>query len=393
MTSDNTVLFPTYARFPLAFERGEGVWLWDRDGRRYLDFTSGISVCNLGHVHPKVKARVEAQLARLWHTSNLYEQPLQEEVARHLTRFSGMAAAFFCNSGAEANEGAIKLARRYAQTVQGRNAGQVITFHQSFHGRTLATLTATGQEKVKQGFAPLPPGFVHVPYNDLAALEAAMSSETCAVLLEVVQAEGGVHPADADWLRGVRRLCDEYGALLIIDEVQTGMGRLGAWFGFQRYGVEPDIITMAKGLGNGIPVGAVLGKAHTIPAFGPGSHGSTFGGTPLAMSAALGTIETMEEERIPERARQMGQRLLNALRTALGDCPRVLEIRGEGLLLGIQLTEPAEPFIRAAQAKGLLTLAAGPRVIRLLPPLIVEEEHIEEAVGILQDVLTTFPGQ
>jgi len=388
-----SALFPTYARFPLAFERGEGVWLWDAAGRRYLDFTSGIAVCNLGHVHPRVKARVEAQLAKLWHTSNLYEQPLQEEVARKLTRLSGMDAAFFCNSGAEANEGAIKLARRYAQKVQGRNAGEVITFVQSFHGRTLATLTATGQNKVKEGFEPLPAGFKHVPYNDLAALEDAISDATCAVLLEVVQAEGGVHPADADWLRAVRRLCDEKGILLIIDEVQTGMGRLGAWFGFQRYGVEPDIVTLAKGLGNGMPVGAVLGKAHTIPAFTPGSHGSTFGGTPLAMSAALGTIETMEEERIPERALKMGERLMSALQAALADCLRVKDIRGKGLLLGIELAEPAEPFIRAAQAKGLLTLQAGPHVIRLLPPLVVEECHIDEAVGILQDVLTTFPGQ
>jgi len=388
-----SALFPTYARFPLAFERGEGVWLWDGAGRRYLDFTSGIAVCNLGHVHPRVKARVEAQLAKLWHTSNLYEQPLQEEVARKLTRLSGMDAAFFCNSGAEANEGAIKLARRYAQKVQGRNAGEVITFVQSFHGRTLATLTATGQNKVKEGFEPLPAGFKHVPYNDLAALEDAISDATCAVLLEVVQAEGGVHPADADWLRAVRRLCDEKGILLIIDEVQTGMGRLGAWFGFQRYGVEPDIVTLAKGLGNGMPVGAVLGKAHTIPAFTPGSHGSTFGGTPLAMSAALGTIETMEEERIPERALKMGERLMSALQAALADCLRVKDIRGKGLLLGIELAEPAEPFIRAAQAKGLLTLQAGPHVIRLLPPLVVEESHIDEAVGILQDVLTTFPGQ
>jgi len=388
-----TALFPTYARFPLAFERGEGVWLWDASGRRYLDFTSGIAVCNLGHVHPKVKARVEEQLARLWHTSNLYEQPLQEAVARRLTRLSGMTAAFFCNSGAEANEGAIKLARRYAQVVQGRQAGEVIAFRQSFHGRTLATLTATGQDKVKHGFAPLPAGFKHVPYNDLAALEKAMSPETCAVLLEVVQAEGGVHPADADWLRGVRRLCDERGVLLIVDEVQTGMGRLGAWFGYQRYGVEPDIVTLAKGLGNGMPVGAVLGKAHTVPAFSPGSHGSTFGGTPLAMSATLGTIDTMEEEGIPERAGRMGERLKAELRKALAGCPRVRDIRGMGLLLGIQLSEPAEPFIRAAQAKGLLTLSAGPDVIRLLPPLIVEEEHIREAVDILREVLTTFPGQ
>lgn len=388
-----TALFPTYARFPLAFERGEGVWLWDKDGRRYLDFTSGIAVCNLGHVHPKVKARVEEQLGKLWHTSNLYEQPLQEAVARRLTRLSGMDAAFFCNSGAEANEGAIKLARRYAQVVQGRPAGEVIAFHRSFHGRTLATLTATGQDKVKHGFEPLPLGFRHVPYNDLGALEKAMSADTCAVLLEVVQAEGGVHPADPDWLRGVRRLCDEYGALLIVDEVQTGMGRLGAWFGFQRYGVEPDIVTLAKGLGNGMPVGAVLGKAHTVPAFGPGSHGSTFGGTPLAMSAALGTIEAMEEERIPERAERMGRRLADELREALAGCPRVKDIRGKGLLMGIELTEAAEPFIRSAQAKGLLTLLAGPNVIRLLPPLIVEEEHIREAVDILRDVLTAFPGE
>jgi acetylornithine aminotransferase len=382
-----SALFPTYSRFPLSFVRGEGVWLWDAGGRRYLDFTSGIAVCNLGHVHPKVKARVQEQLGKLWHTSNLFEQPLQEEVAAHLNRLSGMDAVFFCNSGAEANEGAIKLARRYAQVVQGREAGEVITFHQSFHGRTLATLTATGQDKVKHGFQPLPQGFKQVPYNDLAALEEAITPATCAVMLEVVQAEGGVHPADAEWLRGVRRLCDEHDLLLIVDEIQTGMGRLGSWFGFQAYGIEPDVITLAKGLGSGVPVGAVLGKAHTIPAFSPGSHGSTFGGTPLAMSAALATIQVMEEENIPARARRLGELLLRRLEEGLANCSRVSAIRGKGLLMGIQLTEPAEPFIRAAQEKGLLVLSAGPQVIRLLPPLVVEEEQIQEAVSVLAEVL------
>ncbi|OUM88841.1 MAG: acetylornithine aminotransferase [Bacillus thermozeamaize] len=382
-----SALFPTYSRFPLSFVRGEGVWLWDAGGRRYLDFTSGIAVCNLGHVHPKVKARVQEQLGKLWHTSNLFEQPLQEEVAAHLNRLSGMDAVFFCNSGAEANEGAIKLARRYAQVVQGREAGEVITFHQSFHGRTLATLTATGQDKVKHGFQPLPQGFKQVPYNDLAALEEAITPATCAVMLEVVQAEGGVHPADAEWLRGVRRLCDEHDLLLIVDEIQTGMGRLGSWFGFQAYGIEPDVITLAKGLGSGVPVGAVLGKAHTVPAFSPGSHGSTFGGTPLAMSAALATIQVMEEENIPARARRLGELLLRRLEEGLANCSRVSAIRGKGLLVGIQLTEPAEPFIRAAQEKGLLVLSAGPQVIRLLPPLVVEEEQIQEAVSVLAEVL------
>ncbi len=386
-----SALFPTYSRFPLTFIRGEGVWLWDSEGRRYLDFTSGIAVCNLGHVHPSVKERLQEQLGKLWHTSNLFEQPLQEEVAAHLNRLSGMSAAFFCNSGAEANEGAIKLARRYAQVVQGREAGEVITFYQSFHGRTLATLTATGQDKVKQGFQPLPQGFKQVPYNDLAALEAAITPATCAVMLEVVQAEGGVYPADVEWLRGVRRLCDEHQLLLIIDEIQTGMGRLGSWFGFQAYGIEPDIITLAKALGNGMPVGAVLGKAHTVPAFSPGTHGSTFGGTPLAMSAALATIQVMEAEDIPARAQRMGDMLVRQLKDALSNCSRVRAIRGKGLLVGIQLTEPAEPFIRAAQAKGLLALLAGPQVIRLLPPLVVEEEQIREAVGVLAEVLKTGP--
>jgi acetylornithine aminotransferase len=377
-------LFPTYARFPLTLVRGSGSFVWDDQGRRYLDYTSGIAVCSLGHVPPKVKARVEAQLDKLWHTSNLFQQPLQEKLAEQLTRLSGLDAVFFCNSGAEANEGAIKLARRYAQKVMKKEKYEVITFEQSFHGRTLATLTATGQDKVKEGFAPLPAGFVTVPYNDIAALKKAFNDKTCAVLLEVVQGEGGIHCADQAWLETVRELCDAHDALLMIDEIQSGMCRTGSWFAYQQTGVQPDVVTLAKSLGSGLPIGAVLGAAKTAAAFATGSHGSTFGGNPLAVTAALATVEQMETEGLADKAKTKGEQLQAALAPLIGK-HGVEEVRGRGLMIGIALSSPAAPVIDKARENGLLILSAGPQVLRILPPLITSTEEIRQAAEILTD--------
>jgi len=380
-------LFPTYGRYPITIVKGKGSRLWDDQGKEYLDFMSGLAVTNLGHVPDRVKSALVAQLDQLWHVSNLFQIPGQEKAAKLLTDNSCADAVFFCNSGAEANEAAIKLARRYHQKVLGNGRHEIITFTQSFHGRTLATLTATGQDKVKEGFLPLPQGFVHVPLHDLPALEAAVNERTAAVMLETVQAEGGVIPVDPAFLRAVRKLCDRHGLLLIIDEIQTGMGRTGKLFSYQHYDVEPDIFTLAKGLGSGFPVGAMLAKAPLVPAFSAGSHGSTFGGTPIAMAAVAATIETLLIEQAPERAAEAGERLIGKLREALDGVPGVLEVRGKGLLVGIVCDEPVADAVAELHRRGLLVVVAGPNVIRLLPNLLVTGEEIDEAVGLIAAVL------
>jgi acetylornithine/N-succinyldiaminopimelate aminotransferase len=380
-------LFPTYARYPLSLVKGEGSWLWDDKGKKYLDFVSGIAVTNLGHAPKRVKEAVKKQLDELWHVSNLFRIPNQEEAALLITANSAADAVFFCNSGAEANEAAIKLARRYQQLVLGNGRYEIVTFAQSFHGRTLATLTATGQEKVKEGFAPLPEGFNYIPLHDLAALEAAVTDKTAAVMLELVQAEGGVFPVDPAYLHRLVKLCRERGSLLIIDEIQTGMGRTGKLFAHEHYGIEPDIFTMAKGLGSGFPVGAMAAKEELRAAFGPGSHGSTFGGTPIATAAVKATIETILEEQLPERAAKQGEYLMNQLRTKLAHNSFVKDVRGLGLLIGIECTEPVAPLITEAQEKDLLVLSAGPNVLRLLPNLLVSKEEIDQAVAILVQLL------
>lgn len=294
MTAGKDALFPNYARFPLRLVRGKGSRVWDETGKEYIDFVSGIAVTNLGHAPEPVAAALKKQIDELWHVSNLYEIPQQEQLASILVRLSCADHAFFCNSGAEANEGAIKLARRYHQKVLGNGRYEIITFNKSFHGRTLATLTATGQAKVKDGFDPLPEGFVHVDYNDSEALKAAVNDKTAAIMMEFVQGEGGVNPAAPEFVATVKRLCEEHGVLLIADEIQTGIGRTGTFFAYEQFGVEPDIITLAKGIASGFPMGAVLGKAALRDGFSAGSHGSTFGGTPIACSAAIATLETME---------------------------------------------------------------------------------------------------
>lgn len=380
-------LFPTYARYPLSLVKGQGSWLWDDQGKRYLDFMSGIAVTNLGHAPQAVAERLKKQIDELWHVSNLFHIPGQERAAALLTANSSADAVFFCNSGAEANEAAIKLARRYHQKVKQTSRYEIITFTQSFHGRTLATLTATGQDKVKEGFLPLPAGFKSIPLHDQAALESAINENTAAIMLEMVQAEGGMHPVDPAFVDVITKLCREHGLLLIVDEVQTGMGRTGKLFAFEHYGIEPDIFTLAKGLGSGFAVGAMLGKGYLREAFTAGSHGSTFGGTPLAMAAVQATIETIIDDKLPARAAEMGEYLLHSLQEQLGNIPFVKDIRGKGLMIGIECAEPVAELVLAGQKKGILFITAGPNVIRLLPNLYVTKDEIDQAASIIAEVI------
>lgn len=380
-------LFPNYARYPISLVKGQGSWLWDDQGNKYLDFMSGIAVTNLGHAPEKVTAKLKEQLDQLWHVSNLFHIPNQEKAAALLTANSCADAVFFCNSGAEANEAAIKLARRYHQKVKGTDRYEIITFFQSFHGRTLATLTATGQDKVKDGFLPLPAGFKSVPLHDLDALKAAITDHTAAVMLELVLAEGGVLPVEEGFVRAIQELCKEHGLLLIIDEVQTGMGRTGKLFAHEHYGIEPDIFTLAKGIASGFPTGAMLGKAFLRDAFSAGSHGSTFGGTPIATEAVIATIETMLEDRLPQRAEELGAYLKEQLTEKLAGIPHVKAVRGLGLLVGIECAEPVGDLVLEGQKRGLLFITAGPNVIRLLPNLYVTKEEIDQAVSIIAGVI------
>lgn len=381
-------LMQTYTHWPIEPVKAAGSRIWDRDGREYLDFTSGIGVVNVGHCHPHVVERVEKQLHTLWHVSNLFTIPAQELLARRLVQASGLGAAFFCNSGAEANEAAIKLVRKAAHETKGMTRPEIISFSQSFHGRTLATLTATGQDKVKNGFAPLPEGFVTTKWGDLQHLHNALTPQTAAVFLEVVQGEGGVRPVGADWLREVGQFCREHGLWLIVDEVQTGMGRTGKFFAHEWYGIKPDLITLAKGLGNGFPVGCLLATAEAAMHFTPGSHGSTFGGNPLAMEAGLAVLDVLQQPGFLDTVQEKGAQLKRSLSEQLGPSPLVKEIRGLGLMLGIVLHEPqVARLIPLIQRQGLLVLPAGPHVVRLLPPLTVSESEIEQAVDVLANVL------
>lgn len=382
-----SALFPTYARYPITIVKGEGSRLWDDEGREYLDFMSGLAVTSLGHAPRQVKEKLVAQLDQLWHVSNLFHIPDQEVLAKLLTENSCADAVFFCNSGAEANEAAIKLARRYNRKVLGNDRYEVITFKQSFHGRTLATLTATGQDKVKDGFDPLPAGFVYAPFNDAEALKGFISEKTCAIMLEMVQAEGGVIIADPDFIKEVERLCKEHNLLLIIDEVQTGLGRTGKLFAHQHYGIEPDIFTLAKALGSGFPMGAMLGKGKLVEAFTAGSHATTFGGTPIAMAAGIATVETMLEEKLPERAAEMGAYLHEKLEEALKGNTLVQEIRSKGLIVGIACGQPVAELVSKIHQKGLLVVSAGSDVVRLLPNLLVTKKEIDQAVEIIGQVL------
>ncbi|MBC1558205.1 acetylornithine transaminase [Listeria booriae] len=369
-------LFPTYAKFPIEIVEGKGTVVKDANGKEYLDFTSGIAVCNLGHCNEAVLAAVQQQLTQIWHTSNLFESSIQEQVADKLTAGS-KRAVFFCNSGAEANEAALKLAKKHT------GCDEIITFQQSFHGRTIATMTATGQGKIHDGFGTLLPGFTYLPYNDLEALEQTISEQTAAVMLEVIQGEGGVIPATTEFLQGASALCAKYGALLIIDEVQTGMGRTGKRFAFEHEGIEPDIFTLAKGLGNGLPVGAMIGKAELAESFGPGVHGSTFGGNKIAMAAADVVIDHIFEEAFLAEVAEKGTYFQALLAEQL---PGVV-IRGKGLMFGIELETEAVEVVKSLQEAGVLTLTAGPNVLRILPPLTVTKTELEQVAEKLAVVL------
>lgn len=381
----------SYQRLPVAFVRGEGVWLWDTEGRRYLDAVGGIAVCALGHAHPVVAEAVAEQAAVLVHTSNLFRIPLQERLAERLVALSGMDQAFFCNSGAEANEAAIKIARLLGHE-RGLETPAIVVMEGAFHGRTLATLTATGDRKVQAGFEPLVQGFVRVPYGDLEALRAvgANRREIVAVLCEPIQGEGGVVMPPPGYLAGLREVCDRHGWLLMLDEVQTGMCRTGRWFAFQHEGVTPDVMTLAKSLGNGVPIGACLARGAAAGLIRPGKHASTFGGNPLACRAALAVLDLLEQGRLAERAAELGEALLERLRRALGDVPGVVEIRGRGLIIGVMLDRPCGELVERALGLGLLINVTAERVVRLLPPLILSDAEAADLVERLGNVIREF---
>jgi len=374
----------TYARYPLTLIRGEGAHVFDDEGNKYLDFVAGIAVNTLGHAHPAMVRAIKEQAATMLHCSNLYHIPKQIELADKLVWLSGMHQAFFCNSGAEANEAAIKIARKHFHDA-GSNRRTVITATNSFHGRLLSTLTATGQDKVKIGFDPLPPGFVHVPLNDIEALKAAIDDHTAAVLLEPLQGEGGVNLADADYLCGVRELCDEHDILLMLDEVQTGIGRTGKMFAFEHAGIKPDVLTLAKGLGGGVPIGAMLASEKVAAAFSAGTHGSTFGGNPLSCAAALAVLETIENENLLNSVNEQSARLRAGLQSMVEKFSTTASVRGSGLLLGLACSDAVAPVIELCKAKGLLVLPAGPNVVRFLPALNIKASEVDQALATLEE--------
>jgi len=375
-----TYLFENYKRAPIEFVKAEGSYLIDSEGKTYLDFSSGIGVTNLGF-QPQVQQALIQQAGRIWHSPNLYLSSLQEQVAQELAG-SYDYLAFFCNSGAEANEAAIKLARK-ATGKQG-----IITFQQSFHGRTFGAMAATGQDKIKEGFGDGVPHFSYAVYNDLASVEDLVNQDTAAVMLELVQGESGVRPAEAAFVKDLADFCQREGLLLIVDEVQTGMGRTGQLYSFEHYEIIPDIVTLAKGLANGLPAGALLGKSSLAPAFGPGSHGSTFGGNKLAMAAALETLHIMKEADFLEEVRSKSAILLEQLQFAFQDHPKISAVRGLGMMIGIETSASLSKIVEAARQKGLIILTAGENVIRLLPPLTISREEIQQGITVLKEVFS-----
>ena len=375
-----TYLFENYKRAPIEFVKAEGSYLIDSEGKAYLDFSSGIGVTNLGF-HPQVQQALIQQAGRIWHSPNLYLSSLQEQVSQELAG-SYDYLAFFCNSGAEANEAAIKLARK-ATGKQG-----FITFQQSFHGRTFGAMAATGQDKIKEGFGDGVPHFSYAVYNDLASVEKLVNQDTAAVMLELVQGESGVRPAEAAFVKDLADVCQQEGILLIVDEVQTGMGCTGQLYSFEHYGIIPDIVTLAKGLANGLPVGALLGKSSLAPAFGPGSHGSTFGGNKLAMATALETLNIMKETGFMEEVRSKSAILLEQLQLAFKDHPKISAVRGLGMMIGIETSASLSKIVEAARQKGLIILTAGENVIRLLPPLTISREEIQQGIAVLKEVFS-----
>ncbi len=386
-----THLMNTYSRLPVAFTQGRGAWLTDEQGREYLDALAGIAVNGLGHAHPRLVAALAEQVGRLIHTSNIYQVREQEQLADRLCALSGLQEVFFGNSGSEANEGALKLVRLYGHQ-HGEPEAQTLVMERAWHGRTLATLAATGSEKARKGFDPLPSGFIRIPYNDITAAERAAAADprVRAVWIEVLQGEGGIQVADLDYVRALRRLCDERGLLLMIDEVQSGIGRTGKWFAHQWAGITPDVMTLAKGLGSGVPIGALLAGGRAAGVFGPGQHGTTFGGGPLAMRAGLETLAIVESEGLMENAFEQGERVRAGLRRELTGVAGVVEVRGMGLMIGVQLDRPCGDLVKHALAAGLLINVTNDTVIRLLPPLILTAAEADQIVGRLAPVIRSF---
>ena len=386
-----THLMNTYALQPIAFVRGEGAYLWDESGKRYLDAVAGIAVNGLGHGHPKLVKAICEQAATLIHSSNLYRIPKQEELADRLCALSGMDRAFFCNSGCEANEAAIKLARLYGHG-KGIEVPTIIVMEKAFHGRTMGTLTASGSRKIQAGFEPLLSGFARVPFGDIEAIRqvADHNKSVVAVLVEVVQGEGGINVLPAEFLVELRQVCDAHGWLLMLDEVQTGIGRTGTWFGFQHSGVVPDVMALAKGLGSGVPIGACLARGAAAEVFKPGSHGSTFGGNPLACATALATLDVIEEENLLENVRVRGEAIRSGLRQALASVPGVVDIRGEGMMIGIELDRPCSELVAVARDAGVLINVTADTVIRLVPPLIYGDAEVNVLVAAVSGMVKNY---
>ncbi|MBU4499483.1 MAG: acetylornithine transaminase [Gammaproteobacteria bacterium] len=391
MTAMTTHLMNTYARQPVAFVRGEGAYLWDESGKRYLDAVAGVAVNGLGHAHPKLVKAIADQAALLIHSSNLYRIPRQEELADRLCALSGMDKAFFCNSGCEANEAAIKLARLYGHG-KGVEVPTIIVMEKAFHGRTMATLTATGSRKIQAGFEPLLSGFARVPFNDIDAIRqvADHNKNVVAVLLEVVQGEGGINVLPSEYLVELRKICDANGWLLMLDEVQTGIGRTGTWFGFQHSGVMPDVMALAKGLGSGMPIGACLARGAAADVFVPGSHGSTFGGNPLACAAALATLDAIEEDKLLENVNLRGDAIRAGLRAALNGVHGVVDIRGEGMMIGVELDRPCGELVAVARDAGVLINVTADTVIRLVPPLMYGAAEVDALVAAVSGIVKTY---
>ncbi|MFM1849214.1 MAG: hypothetical protein RL446_53 [Pseudomonadota bacterium] len=391
MTSNHNPVMQTYARLPVAFVRGEGAYIWDQEGRRYLDALSGIAVNTLGHAHPKLVQALSHQVGQLIHTSNLYEVPLQTALAQRLVELSGMTNVFFCNSGLEANEAALKLARKHGYN-KGLPAAKTIVFEGAFHGRSIATLSATANAKVHKGFAPLVEGFVRLPLNQIDQVRQAVSQDPSitAIFLESIQGEGGIQPAHLDFLRQLRALCDEHDVLLMLDEVQCGIGRTGKWFAHQWADIKPDVMPLAKGLGSGVPIGAVVAHGKAASLFEPGNHGTTFGGNPLAMQAGLTTLQAIEEEGLLQNATDRGEQILSRLRARLDGTKGLREIRGKGLMIGIELEAPCADLVKIALAKGLLINVTADRVVRLLPPLIIDAQQADVIADMVSDLIIDF---
>jgi acetylornithine/N-succinyldiaminopimelate aminotransferase len=384
-------VMPTYGRLPIALSHGRGCWVWDTEGKKYLDGLGGIAVNTLGHAHPKLVPALQEQVAKLIHTSNYYLVPLQEQLAAKLCELSGLTKVFFCNSGLEANEAALKIARKFGHD-KGNHTPEVIVFEKAFHGRSIATLSATANPKVQAGFGPLVEGFVRVPLNDIAAIEAAAKNHPniTAVFLEVIQGEGGINPATVEFLKALRQLCDQHDWLLMLDEVQCGIGRTGKWFAHQWAGINPDVMPLAKGLGSGVPVGAVVCGPRAAAVLQPGNHGTTFGGNPLAMRAGVETLRIMEEDGLLENARHVGAALRSGLERELSKVPGVVEIRGQGLMLGIELDRPCGDLLGIAAKAGLLISVTADKVIRLVPSLILTEDEAAQIVALLAPLVRAF---